>query len=376
MDDYENVLKRFYGEELYTRLIDARYFYTLRIYREQKVALIGLNSCMLKPLSLEKEEIEWIEGLANFSDKQKHLLREALEEKKKSQWDDYGEIDVLQLDEAFTRLREEVGDPGDYTLVACFHHHFYPFPEMYERFGDSSLMRNFTEVVENLQGEKVKLVLHGHKHLPIIRPVANEYCLHHPDSVLYVLAAGSACCAETVNRSFQVVEVYGPKENVLANICRFNYKDEQLEDPEYFEIPPRREEERASAIELETLFKKHYREEYERYKREIYEADYLSSHNRIRFILENISRVILCLKCTDPTIHKIAVLIAKDFEKRMVKLEEYFRLLDIKLYYLSPKVEKTRYDLDNFNFEAYIPKLLPLLIGEVDTFKLEIPTAF
>lgn len=518
MDDYENVLKRFYGEELYTRLIDARYFYTLRIYREQKVALIGLNSCMLKPLSLEKEEIEWIEGLANFSDKQKHLFREALEEKKKSQWDDYGEIDVLQLDEAFTRLREEVGAPGDYTLVACFHHHFYPFPEMYERFGDSSLMRNFTEVVENLQGEKVKLVLHGHKHLPIIRPVANEYCLHHPDSVLYVLAAGSACCAETVNRSFQVVEVYGPKENVLANICRFNYKDEQLEDPEYFEIPPRREEERASAIELETLFKKHYREEYERYKREIYEADYLSSHNRIHFILENISRVItpfgsfkkdltneprrflglllpihyrinyletackgatgsliprlqayfstlssdegylrslfrliehrfardfvdycdqtrfdypqyqrqtayvvialfftdlylvfsrygevyyknerihanikleentfhshlpveeiylksddeyrrvtLCLKCTDPTIHKIAVLIAKDFEKRMVKLEEYFRLLDIKLYYLSPKVEKTRYDLDNFNFEAYIPKLLPLLIGD------------
>lgn len=518
LDDYESVLKRFYGEELYARLINNRYFYTLRIYHQEKVALIGLNSCMLKTLSVEKEEIEWIEQLENFSVEQKNMLREALEKKKKNQWDDYGEIDVLQLDEAFTQLKKEVGNPEDYTLVACFHHHFYPFPETYERFGDSSLMRNFTEVIENMQREKVKLVMHGHKHLPIIRPVSNEYCLHHPDSVLYVLAAGSACCAETVNRSFQVVEVYSPKENIIANICRFKYKDEQQEEPEYLELPPQREEEGTFAIELETLFKRYYREEYEQYKSEIYEADYLSSHNRLRFILENLSRVVtpfetfkkdlindprrflglllpvhyrinyletichgtsgslipklqayfsvfssdkgylrslfqliehrfardfvdncdqvrlaypqyqrqtayvvialfftelylvfsrygevyyknerihanikleentfhshlpveeiylrsddeyrrvtLCLKCTDPTIHKIAVLIAKDFEKRMMKLEEYFRLLDIKLYYLSPKVEKTRYDLDNFNFEAYIPKLLPLLIGD------------
>ena len=69
-------------------------------------------------------------------------------------------------------------------------------------------------------------------------------------------------------------------------------------------------------------------------------------------------------KCKDATVHKIAVLIVKEFEKRINKIEDSFKILDLKVYYLSPKVEKVDYDLENFNFEAYIPTLLPLLTGD------------
>jgi hypothetical protein len=69
-------------------------------------------------------------------------------------------------------------------------------------------------------------------------------------------------------------------------------------------------------------------------------------------------------RCKDPTIHKISVLIIKDFEKRLDKFEESLKVLRLKIYYLIPKIEKSSYDLENFSFEAYIPKLLPLLTGD------------
>lgn len=519
LDNYKKLLKEFYGEEAYHQFIQEEYYFTLRVFHQQKIAIIGLNSCMLKALSLENEEIEWIQSMPKFTKKQKEEIQKSLSAKKKRQWDDYGEIDVLQIEEAFDKLKELVKNPDEYTLVACFHHHFYPFPEIYGRFGDSSLIRNFIEVIESMQREKVKLVLHGHKHMPIIRPVTTEYYLNHPDSIFYVLSAGSLSCKEDVNRSFQVVEVYGPKESVLAKITRFNYKNDGLQDPEHFELPPRTEDNFTLTSELEILFQRYYREEYERYKKEIYEKDSLAFHAGFDSILKNMSQVItpfdlfqkdlindsckflllllpihyrinyfeavrkkegagpflqvmqkkfvsiliapeywkllfdlmenqssgdfearyeeigrlypqyqrytayvlislfftdlylvfsrdgetyyknerinanirlekntfhlhlpakeiwlesdnerrailLHLKCTDPTIHKIAVLIAKDFEKRMFKLEDYFACLHIKLYYLLPKIKRENYDLDNLNFEAYIPKLLPLLIGD------------
>jgi predicted metal-binding protein len=74
--------------------------------------------------------------------------------------------------------------------------------------------------------------------------------------------------------------------------------------------------------------------------------------------------VIISFKCKNPTVHKIAVLIVKNFERKMNYIEDAFKRLGLKLYYLNPKVEKSSYDLENQNFEAYIPTLIPLLTGK------------
>lgn len=72
------------------------------------------------------------------------------------------------------------------------------------------------------------------------------------------------------------------------------------------------------------------------------------------------------LWCNDATAHKMAVLFVKEFDLSLNKLEDFFKLIGLKLYYLLPQIEKDADldALDNYNFEAYIPSLLPLLIGD------------
>lgn len=69
-------------------------------------------------------------------------------------------------------------------------------------------------------------------------------------------------------------------------------------------------------------------------------------------------------KSYDPTAHKVAVLIVKYFEEKLNFFEETIKEIGVKLYYITSNVIKHNYDLENQNFEAYIPKLLPLLIGD------------
>lgn len=74
----------------------------------------------------------------------------------------------------------------------------------------------------------------------------------------------------------------------------------------------------------------------------------------------------ISFECTDPTVHRIAVLILKDFEDRISTIEESFKEIGLKIYYIRPRIsiKGSEYDLENLNFEAYIPTLLPLLTGE------------
>lgn len=70
--------------------------------------------------------------------------------------------------------------------------------------------------------------------------------------------------------------------------------------------------------------------------------------------------------CDDATAHKLAVLFVKEFDLTINKFEDFFKLIGLKLYYLLPQIDKNAAldALDNYNFEAYIPTLLPLLIGD------------
>lgn len=70
--------------------------------------------------------------------------------------------------------------------------------------------------------------------------------------------------------------------------------------------------------------------------------------------------------CNEATAHKMAVLFVKEFDLLINKFEDYFKIIGLKLYYLLPRIDKDsmKNTLDNYNFEAYIPTLIPLLTGD------------
>lgn len=168
---FKKFLKSFYSKDYFERNYNSDHLYTIKIFETEKVAIVGLNSCMIEPQALIDDETKWLKNIKfeNKNDIQKII--DALKEQKK--WDDYGMISKSQLRDAFDELNKQLKDPNEYSILTCFHHHFYPFPEIYDKYGDSSLIRNFTNVIDKLQKSNVKVVLHGHKHLPIIRPVTN-----------------------------------------------------------------------------------------------------------------------------------------------------------------------------------------------------------
>lgn len=516
--EYNKVLERFYNKDYYEESFDSKYLFTTKVYPDKKVAIVGLNSCMVENSQLDNSELKWITDLKTLDEKQKEEIITSLQKKKEEEWDDYGMISKEQLRNAFKKLTEKVENIEEYTVVACFHHHFYPFPEIYSKYGDSSIIRNFTDVIEKFQKENVKIVLHGHKHMPIIGPVTNHNYLSDPNSIFYVFSAGSLSHKDETQRSFEIIDIFSPDSDRISDVFRFNYKLDSLQGLETFRIPPKNDNTQHSIAELYNLFRVEYPEEFKLYWNDIFEQDDISSNNRIEDIIKNISLAIspfeelikslrdspigfqlilytvhyrlnylnkqynkgknnfitilknylnvlfedknylvhlyklleanraknfiteyekLCadfskykkytayvtvalflvdlysvfskygeiyyknerinaniklkeetfhpnipistfrlesnidrrsisihFKCSDPTIHKIAVLIIKDFEKRITKIEDSFGVLGLKLYYVLPKVERNNYDLDNFNFEAYIPKLLPLLTGD------------
>lgn len=519
--EYKTLLKDFYGERYYDQNINDKYLFNVKVYEEKKIAFIALNSCMVEACRLSDEDIKWIDNIA-LDEQSKEVIKKALSSEKEKEWDDYGLINKLQLRDAFKSLEQQLVELSNYTIVACFHHHFYPFPEIYKKVGDRSIIRNFTDVIEKFQNKNVKIVLHGHKHMPIVRPVTNQKYLSNPDSIFYVLSAGSIGKNDVENHSFQQLDIYSPDQDRVADVCRFNFKLEELQTPDKFSIPPKKNYDQNTSVELTDLFKEEFLEEYESYMKDVYESDSISLTSQIDQIVTNISQTItqfkslrdilkfdpaniqlllytihyrinylhskssqveprflekmknilsgiinnekytsliiqllrydnnrefekrhdellvkhedckkytslitvalfftdlyltfmkygevyfnkeklahsinikldpetfhqsiplstikiesdtdrrlatIHFKCKNPTVHKVAVLIVKDFEKRISKIEDSFKCLGLKIYYLVPKVEKEKgkYDLENLNFEAYIPTLLPLLTGE------------
>jgi len=519
---YKEFLKKFHSENYYKKNYNDEYLYTVRTFKKEKIAIIGFNSCRVD--LCDSKDISWINKVnwdkEKFSEEMIKAIKANIEDYYKSIWDDYGKIDLPQLTAAFDELHSKVPKNEEYTIVACFHHHFYPFPEIYTKFNDVSLMRNFNDVINELQRNKVKIILHGHKHLPIIRPITNQKYLSEPDSIMYVFSAGSVA-KNGEEQSFQVIDIFNPNENRIADVKTFNYKKRELSNPQEYSIPPRKSYEKSEGIEILDVFSSEFSDEFTKYKSKLKEKDNVSSNSGINEIIQNIGKTItpfekiskdfldspenfltlllsihyrinalnlkrnnsseseeileeikdyfkeinisrnhrlkifkvleasenselekcyldldkksgqnektfnayviiaifftdlyltlrqygdfyyiheginanirlkenlfhrnipsstiamysnterrasfICFKCKDPTVHKVSVLIIKDFEKKLNKLEDSLGNLGLKIYYLIPKIEKDNYDLENFNFEAYIPTLLPLLTGK------------
>lgn len=520
---YKKFLISFYTLDRYEILYDPIHLSTTRIEYDKKIVIIGLNSCALVQ-QITNQDRQWIDKL-NLSSLALGTEREneikSLLLSSKYEFDDYGEISMEQLTDTFDNLLQNITDIESYRVIVAFHHHIYPFPEIYNKYGDSSMIRNFAAVVDYFFANNVSIILHGHKHASIARPIVTNKFYNNPNKIMHVFSAGTIG-SDRGEKSFEVVEVHSLNEVTDALVTKYSYIGMECQSTIPISVPPQ-ETPSIGYVELLDILKVKNNNLYNKYIYDIQENDNISYYANINNIIsyvsstltvfndtrkfltqkseiiyimllcihyrilafnnkiggennntmliavkEHLSNIIndeeymksLCelmeiirsdnynkkfklffenesffrlkkttsyiissihfvdlylalsrygefyfknegiknkvnfkleenhfhinipiasinfvgdsdrrsaivnLKCKEPTVHKAVVLIIKNFEDRILKIEDAFKEIGLKLYYIRPKVEKFGYDLDNYNFEAYIPKLLPLLTGE------------
>lgn len=523
---YDSFIKEFYPNGKSNKLIITDSYNFICDFPQKKIAILGFNSCRIEIEKVKSNELKWIDelDLSSFSGAE-DAIKNAIKayKEKQTNWDDFGYIDPIEMDNLFNTLKQKITAYTDYNFIATFHHHFYPFPEILKTTPDASFIRNYPDVMDKFQRFKVKLVLHGHKHLSIQRAITDNKYFENPDSVIYVLSAGSIGSKDVRNPSFQWMKIFDKNYTKLAQGEKYDFKDQELDNIKPFVLPPQGATERGmstsliDALQIEdnklyidykkitddfeqvildseinktidiigglfTMFndikielrknptliyillislnyrviylKNHYKPNIElqelisRLKEALNKVFNMSVYgkNLIGFlssvsnhdidiyyylIIKNVSSgdkrigayssiglfltdlflnireygefyfdkeklnhkinihlqpnsfyknipsdsisiegnidrraIIMNFKSKDPTVHKVAVLIIKDFEMRLDKFEDSLKEIKLKLYYIIPKIQANNYDLENFHFDAYIPTLLPLLTGD------------
>lgn len=521
---YREFLKRFYG------YIPSFYFeknYSLlKEYKEHKIVFIGFNSCEIEKKNLfDDKYISKFEKYINESSLnkigiEKSKVLEVMRSEIASEYDDYGNIPLYQI----TPIERKVKKLDDYIVVALFHHHFYLFPEVAHQFGDSSLIRNYAEVIQHLRYMNVSVVLHGHKHFALERPFIMDDYYENADNIIDVFAGGSVGTARKEEHTFGILDLYDKKDDIKLKHNKFVYNGENLEPIIEKQVPPQKLN--GKVVKLLEILKTLNPEKYLFYE-EIAEKAFKSydscskiiswvsevitgftevykyldkDYNNILFLLYAINYRTICymkivgkeesyfesaseiwnsfydmclgqtdfmiskndyhrlfmfkklkegatycdqllsdcdnkksqiylaftmlgmfftdlylvltkyaddfkesikykvnikieenkfhenvpaprivvrsdadrrsayidLLCNEATAHKMAVLFIKEFDLLINKFEDYFKIIELKLYYLLPRIDKDRMKntLDNYNFEAYIPTLIPLLTGD------------
>jgi len=520
---YKSFLIKFY--DIIPESYNQKNFSVIKQYDKEKLVFIGFNSCQI-----EKKRVFDSNYLNKFkininADKlkdhgiDKEELINILENEAINEYDDFGQISIAQI----TDIERKVKKLDDYNVVALFHHHFYLFPEIARKFGDSSLIRNHTEITRCLKHMNVRTILHGHKHFDLERPFITDDYYNTTESIIDVFAGGSVGTARKERHTFGVIDLYEKKDDIKLLHTKFMYDNEALSIVSK-KIPPQNLAIRiVKLLELlktvnpnayrdytetvEKIFKIYstckeitnwvseaitgfkdvykllgddyinilfllyainYRtlkykaivggevtdfesgsdllkgffnsqllavnfsvsaDEYHKLFEKIelkevankcdellnkctnktsqlylafsmvgiffsdlylvlteYADDFkISIEHKVNIKIEKnkfhenvpVPRIIIKsdadrrsayvqLLCTEATAHKMAVLFVKEFDLRINRFEEYFKLIGLKLYYLIPKIDKgnMKDTLDNYNFEAYIPTLLPLLTGD------------
>lgn len=277
---YRKFLKKIYGNDkkLYS-IYDKDHLFSYRIFESQQIVVLGLNSC-----KIEKQEFveqKWIKDLKLPVHEEKVIV-DAYKKANEDKWYDYGYIELEQFTNAIDELKGKINALENYNIVVSFHHHIHPFPEIYGKTGDISLIKNFEPIIEKLQFLHVRLVLHGHKHLPLIRPVANDKFLKDPNTMLYVVAGGNIGTNSITERYFQLVEVFGKIEkNKIAKIKRYQFRQEMREDPVEISIPPKHIDESARTTQLREIIENEIPQIFKKYITEIYDRDNLSREKNI-----------------------------------------------------------------------------------------------
>lgn len=519
---YRNFLKGFYGS--IPAFYDPDNFALIKIYEDSRMVFVGFNSCGLRKEAVFEpkliKDIEKIE-IKQFDECgiEKEKLVEFIKAQTKNEtFVDFGEISPKQL----LNVKRELKGYDDYNIVAFFHHHFYLFPEVYSKYGDSSLIRNYTHIIRQLQQAHVKTVLHGHKHFDLERPLITDSYYENAKNVINVIAGGSVGTSRIARHTFNIVDFYDKDSEVELIQRKFVYNNDHLEPIIIRQIPPKSSD-TDSSIKLYNVFELNNPELFSAYtnavdKINIVADDYTnmlkwlenvfigfeeihktfeknslcvffllyamnyrvlrmkqilgkekikdsyfdilndllfdsvydigfnkekylkifaqSDLNRLKDMSDEIfdsiqnknAKSYFCfsmigifitdiflmlryyagsfyneyiqykvnikldetefhqsvpvqkimihsdvdrrsayidMRCDSATSHKLAVLFVKEFELIISKFEDYFKTVGLKLYYLTPKIEKNNMlnAIDNYNFEAYIPTLIPLLTG-------------
>lgn len=235
---YNAFLTQFYGT--IPAFYNVKDYSLFKEYSEYKIVLVGFNSCQIEKRKLFDEKyIRKFNENVSESDLErcginKGKIIEILETEVANEYDDYGNIPLTQI----TPMERKIKKLDEYSVIALFHHHFYLFPELAHEFGDSSLVRNYTEVIQHLKYMNVGVVLHGHKHFDLERPFICDDYYNSSDNIIDVFAGGSVGTARKETHTFSILDLYDKKDDIKLIHNKFVYNGENLEPIIKKQIPP------------------------------------------------------------------------------------------------------------------------------------------
>lgn len=237
---YRSFLVKFYGS--IPDFYDTKNYSLLKEYKEHKIAIVGFNSCEIEKRKLFDEK--YIHKFEKYisddtlkrSGIDKAKVIEALKAEVANEYDDYGYIPLSQI----TPIERRVRKLDDFTIIALFHHHFYLFPEVAKQFGDSSLIRNYAEVIQHLRYMNVSVVLHGHKHFALERPFIMDDYYESSENIIDVFAGGSVGTNRKEDHTFGILDLYEKKDDIKLEHHKFVYNGENLEPITKKRVPPQK----------------------------------------------------------------------------------------------------------------------------------------
>lgn len=237
---YREFLLRFYGS--IPKFYNEQNYSIFKEYKNDKIAFIGFNSCQIEKRNLFDEN--YISKFEKHIDNSKFeecgidksKIVELLKSEIACEYDDYGSISLSQIRPIERKIRRL----DNYTIVALFHHHFYLFPEVAQQFGDSSLVRNYSEVIQHLRYMNVNIVLHGHKHFALERPFIMEDYYDSADNIIEVFAGGSVGTDRKDEHTFAVLDLYEKIDEIKFRHNKFIYHGENLEPIVIKQVPPQK----------------------------------------------------------------------------------------------------------------------------------------
>lgn len=327
---YHDFLEKFYGN------IPSYYYlqnYALfKKYEQQKIVFVGFNSCQIEKRNLfDDTYIKQFEKYINQSTLaksgiNKEKIIDAMKSSVADQYDDYGYIPLSQI----VPIERKVRKLDDYVVVALFHHHFYLFPEVAKQFGDSSLIRNYTEVIQHLKYMNVSVVLHGHKHFALERPYIMDDYYESGNNIIDVFSGGSVGTDRKEEHTFGVLDLYEKKEDIKLKHNKFVYNGENLEPIIKKQVPPQKLSSRV--VKLLEILKMLNPEEYEFYEETAEKAfkSYDSCNKIISWVSEAITGFTDVYKYLDSDYNNILFLLYAinyrtiSYMKIVGKEESYF----------------------------------------------------
>ncbi len=319
---YRDFLKKFYGS-CGTDSYNLEKLFTYRVFKENKIALIGLNSnCVCIDTNSSKNEkcpkcgagikIEKCPKCDNDIKIEKCSKCGAyikIEKCPKCDTDikndekpcGFAQISVRDINEVLDKVKDEYTagtdrtfNNNEWTIVACFHHHFYIFPEGDNSAADTSIVRNSNQVIERLLVNNIGLALHGHKHTSVTKPLADKtyYEKEKSTNILNVFAAGSIKYG-IGERAFHLIDLYPQETGKLADIKKLSVADNTGYDTEgvkKYELPPKHKRLNCKTQNIVDIIGNINYSEYERYTESI-PCDSISRNLKSDKIIQFVSDV-------------------------------------------------------------------------------------